>query len=50
LNRLVWRQSCHDDDVTCLAFTADGKTLVSGGRDKAVKLWKLTERMRRPPS
>jgi WD40 repeat protein len=40
-NRLVWRQSCHDDDVTCLAFTPDGKTLVSGGHDKAVKLWQI---------
>jgi WD40 repeat protein len=47
-NRLVWRESCHDDDVTCLALTADGKTLVSGGPDKAVKLWEITEQMRRP--
>jgi WD40 repeat protein len=42
-NRLVWRQSCHDDDVTCLAFTPDGKTLVSGGRDQAVKLWQIPQ-------
>jgi WD40 repeat protein len=49
-NRLVWRQSCHDDDVTCLAITADGKTLVSGGRDMSVKLWDLTELTRRPSS
>ncbi|MFI5456023.1 MAG: WD40 repeat domain-containing protein [Isosphaerales bacterium] len=40
-NRLVWRKPCHDDDVTCLAFTAHGKTLVSGGRDMAVKLWEI---------
>ncbi len=45
-NRLVWRDSCHDDDVTCLAFTADGKTLVSGGRDQVVKLWEIAERAR----
>ena len=38
-NRLVWRQIGHDDDVTCVAFTPDGKTLISGGRDHAVKLW-----------
>ncbi len=49
LNRLAWRQPCHDDDVTGLAFTADGKTLVSGGRDRAVKLWDVAELTRRPP-
>jgi WD40 repeat protein len=48
-NRLVWRETCHDDDVTCLAFTADGKTLASGGRDNAITLWEVTERMKRPP-
>ena len=48
VDRLLWRQPCHDDDVTCLAFTPDGKSLVSGGRDKAVKLWEITELMRRP--
>ena len=47
-NRLVWKQACHEDDVTCLAFTVDGKTLVSGGRDKAVKVWEITEQMRHP--
>jgi WD40 repeat protein len=29
----------HADWVTALEFTADGKTLISGGRDGAVKLW-----------
>jgi WD40 repeat protein len=47
-NLLVWRQSCHDDDVTGLAFTVDGEMLVSGGRDMAVKLWEITERLSRP--
>jgi WD40 repeat protein len=46
-NRLVWRESCHDDDVTCVAFAADSKVLVSGGRDNAAKLWELSERMGR---
>lgn len=46
-SRLVWRQACHDDDVTCLAFAPDGKTLISGGRDHAVKLWEITGRMMR---
>jgi WD40 repeat protein len=46
-NRLLWSQPCHDDDVTSLAFTPDGKSLVSGGRDKLVKVWEIAEVMRR---
>ena len=45
-NRLVWRDACHDDDVTCLAFPADGKTLVSEERDQVVKLWEIAQRAR----
>jgi len=29
----------HTDDVTCLAFAADGNTLVSGGRDQKLIRW-----------
>jgi WD40 repeat protein len=29
----------HKDGTECLAFSPDGKKLVSGGRDRAVKLW-----------
>src|SRR5262245_37335677 len=29
----------HTDDVTALVFSADGKTLVSGGKDRAVGFW-----------
>jgi WD40 repeat protein len=46
--RLLWTQACHDDDVTSLAFLPDGKTLVSGGRDQAVKLWEIAGRLGRP--
>lgn len=45
--RLLWKESCHVDDVNGLAFTPDGKILVSGGGDNVVKLWE-TERMTRP--
>ena len=35
LNRLEW----HDDKVQTLAFTPDGKKLVSGSSDTTVKIW-----------
>jgi WD40 repeat protein len=29
----------HADDVTCLAFSPDGRRLVSGGKDEALIIW-----------
>jgi WD40 repeat protein len=29
----------HTGAVTCLAFTPDGRTLLTGGRDKTIRLW-----------
>jgi WD40 repeat protein len=34
-------QFLHQDWVTCAAFSADGKTALSGCRDKVVRLWRL---------
>jgi WD40 repeat protein len=32
----------HDDSVYALAFTPDGKTLISGGRDRTVRFWDVS--------
>jgi WD40 repeat protein len=37
----------HTNEVLSLAITADGKTLISGGNDKTIKLWDLTTRKER---
>jgi WD40 repeat protein/uncharacterized caspase-like protein len=34
----------HTSDVTTLAFTADGRSLISGGHDGAVRIWNLAAR------
>ncbi|WP_366838108.1 hypothetical protein [Nostoc sp. LPT] len=33
----------HSDAVTCLVFSPDGKTLVSGSNDETIVKWKITE-------
>src|SRR5262249_24424359 len=33
--------SGHTDDVECLAFSADGGLLATGGRDRSIQLWEL---------
>jgi WD40 repeat protein len=37
----------HLDSVTSLAFSADGKTLLSGGRDCRISIWDMDGRFRR---
>ena len=31
----------HQDRISCLSFSPDGKSLISGSADKTVKLWDL---------
>ena len=33
------KQSAHSGDVTSVAFSPDGKTIVSGSCDKTIKVW-----------
>ncbi|OBZ90276.1 U3 small nucleolar RNA-interacting protein 2 [Choanephora cucurbitarum] len=33
----------HTDHILCLAISHDGKYLVSGGKDKSINLWSVTE-------
>jgi WD40 repeat protein len=42
--RLAARLDGHTDDVRALAFSPDGKTLVSGGEDRTIRQWNLARR------
>ena len=33
------KQSAHSDDIESVAFSPDGKTIVSGSGDKTLKVW-----------
>ena len=33
------KQSAHSDEVRSVAFSSDGKTIVSGSDDKTIKVW-----------
>ena len=33
------QQSAHSGDVCSVAFSPDGKTIVSGSSDKTIKVW-----------
>ena len=33
------KQSAHSDYVTSVAFSPDGKSIVSGSEDKTIKVW-----------
>ena len=35
----VEKQSAHSDQVSSVAFSPDGKTVVSGSWDKTLKVW-----------
>ncbi|WP_125725898.1 helix-turn-helix domain-containing protein [Kibdelosporangium aridum] len=41
--------SSHSNPVAALAFTADGKTVVSGGRDHTLRTWDVTDRLAPKP-
>ena len=39
LDLKVEKQSAHSGDVNSVAFSPDGKTIVSGSDDKTLKVW-----------
>jgi hypothetical protein len=46
----AWRLTGHTNwPIRALAFTPDGRTLLSGGRDRTVRLWDLGTGRQMPP-
>ena len=37
------KENAHNDPVTSVAFSPDGKTIVSGSWDKTIKVWDAGE-------
>ena len=40
---LLWVESAHGSAVRSLAFTPDGRRLLSGGEDGRVLIWSLSQ-------
>jgi len=40
--KLIAKPEGHTETVTCLAWTADGKTLISGSVDSSIRTWNTT--------
>jgi len=40
--KLIAKLEGHTDSVNCLAWTADGKTLISGSNDSSIRTWNTT--------
>ena len=36
----------HKDGITAMALSGDGETIVSGSRDKTIRVWRLAEELR----
>jgi WD40 repeat protein len=44
------KQSAHSSGVTSVAFSPDGKTIISGSRDQTLKVWSAGRLARTPPA
>src|SRR5262249_6474347 len=39
----IWRSNAHPGGASCVAFTKDGRELVSAGVDGTIKFWRITD-------